>query len=329
MACGQRRRRHFMHTWFCSTAQVCAVLLFAVPVTSTPAWRCFPNDTIVVENPGGSTRVFTNNDSKKCTADWVPNKLAAIITGCEKDNVVEVTFFTHDFTSPDVYGGPNALTYSFKCKEISESGEFHTISVSLQANDLVIEKRIYPTFAVRSKMFLDDTEEDIAETVPAGTPIWWTIETIPTFVMKPEHCWAYGGQEVLDDVPKVQLIQNGCTIDSSLCSNFMWNTANNGSKINAALIGFRFYGSDYITLQCSMRMCPSDTSNFCDWNCSSTKRKRSYLTESDGSETKSETRSVLYSLRITDNDLIFSSEATHLETECVWLFLVWLCTRFL
>lgn len=261
------------------------VCIPAMAVTTAPTktlkFECYPNNTVKVENPGNFTYVHANNSVTVCSTTWSAGNGSVYIDGCRKDDDIIVFFSNLESDSFNVLGGKEREAYAIDCKEIPLTGVDFTISNGVHVELGELEQTTYtnfdPEINITSGIYIDALGLNTLEEVETGTPLFWLIRIkTENYRVRPDTCWAYAGKNIIDTVPKKKVYSNGCTVDDQLVGTFY--KIGSGAEGRRALIQtFKFYGSDYVTFVCHVRVCPINIIqlSFCDsLECDTERRKR-------------------------------------------------------
>lgn len=263
------------------------ICLSSYTSASKLTYACYPNTTIKVENPGDFTHVFANNSQRICDTTWTTGKDLVYIDNCDMDDKILVHFSYLDGAAyVHVIGGDQSHSSYINCAQIPSSGEFRTINISIDVSVQELKMTTYPPldpeFELNSGIYTFDPLNgyQLASEALVGTPLFWIMKsTSNKYRIRPEECWAYAGKNVFNNVPSKLLYFKGCTRDESLLTNFMMLVSSKHLYYRQALLySFKFYGSDYVTMRCKVRVCPfvgvDDHVSFCEKNTCLQRRKR-------------------------------------------------------
>ncbi|XP_045209337.2 uncharacterized protein LOC123561172 isoform X2 [Mercenaria mercenaria] len=301
-------------------------------------FECYPNSTLKVENPGNYSSVFASNSAQICTTTWTQGKTHVYVNNCRIGDDILLSFSNLDAGINYVFTG--SAIFKVNCAQIPDSGVNKTVN---NIADIGFGKNhsVHQSFSITSTLSENLTTMTAPSELYVGTLLFWIIESeIGDFDMRPEECWAYAGMAVLDNVTKKYLINDGCTLDEGLVREFQWHDSANGSMVWAVFFTFKFFGSDYVTLQCKVRVCPRP-SDACIINCDGRKKRRRADNSDDepaGGITRDQAddidnsgtyRLTTTKVRVIDAPYTLMSESASIESECIWLVLVWLVLKIL
>ncbi|XP_060592379.1 uncharacterized protein LOC132747084 [Ruditapes philippinarum] len=289
----------------CMLLVMCNLALAGISApTKTLKFECYPNNTVKVENPGNFTYVHANNSVTVCSTTWSAGNGSVYIDGCRKDDDIIVFFSNLESDFLNVLGGKEREAYAIDCKEIPLIGVNFTVTNGVHVELGELEQTTYanfdPELNITSGIYIDALGISTIDVVETGTPLFWLIKIkTDNYRIRPDNCWAYAGKNIIDTVPKKKVYSKGCTTDDQLVSTFY--KIGTGAEGRRALIHtFKFYGSDYVTFVCQVRVCPINSMqlSFCDsLECDTGRKKRN--THQALVDTKEVT--VSRTIRIVDN----------------------------
>ncbi|XP_053372757.1 uncharacterized protein LOC123560484 [Mercenaria mercenaria] len=299
-----------------------------------PAETCYPDSTLKVENPGAFTSVFANNSQTICNTTWTPDKTVVYIDGCRMDDSIFVCFSYNNPNLNKVIGGTTMEVYSINCAEIPASGVFKTISdgfhVQVNQENSSEYMSLEPDHVITSGIYMDYAGTILVTEAYVSSVYFWVMKSsIRKNRIRPYECWAYAGKNISDTVPKRLIYEKGCTVDGQLVGDFYGYTPHSNSYNTRAIFTvFKFYGYDYVTFECTVRVCPlidgQHGISFCNSNVCDTRKKREFEVAVGVEDV-----SVKSSFRVVDQYMYSSSDSAveWLVVPCLLMALLYRLTR--
>ncbi|KAK3603196.1 hypothetical protein CHS0354_036121 [Potamilus streckersoni] len=227
--------------------------------------ECFPDGTVRIKNPGQSmyTAVFANNSANVCRVEWEneSTKEHSIITNCEMNLPIMVTFMNRPSSNDFILGGKENIHFLIRCSEIPHTGvnkvAVDLISIRLSTTSI----HITPFFSVFSRMYLNNRKSVVVTSTGVGVILYWVIEGPEEYHLMPLRCDVLTDRTSDNKTKHKNIIVDGCTEDSNLVGNF---TLVKTGEVATEFRTFRFYNSPFVTIQCIVRVCPQGSVS-CDF----------------------------------------------------------------
>ncbi|XP_069107280.1 uncharacterized protein [Argopecten irradians] len=198
-----------------------------------------------------------------------------------------------------IIGGRHSKTFKIKCETVNIKPYYLNATVNGniggQSNPSVVAMATTPTPTPVTSllMVIKDTSNTNVTRAEIGQKLTIAIKIPDKTTIKPTECKASGnGKEV------TLWTESGCTYNEDLFGT-NWLKRNETSEISNTMYGFRFVGSESVTILCRVRVCPDGyKGDKCDLNCH-TKRKRTNRLSDDVTMEQASA-----SLAITDSPII-------------------------
>ncbi|KAL3862263.1 hypothetical protein ACJMK2_008245 [Sinanodonta woodiana] len=244
---------------------LCFILVLGVSSASSIEHKCFPDGRLEMVNPDPLKYLsaFAENGNSLCKAEWVDNstRQRLKIQNCGKNTDIRVVFSTREETN-FIYGGKTSKLFTIKCNDIWAQ-VYKTVRVQLTPIEFTIfQAGVTPSFTLTSRIYAAHDLLFLATNASIGQTLYWVLRGPEQYNLLPLTCTVYPGTDIAEAYTRYILVSSGCSLDTSLLSNFqaigqeLGKHDHHSDALLASLYVFRFHSNPFITIECKVLVCP-------------------------------------------------------------------------